>query len=76
MNIHEKRKASCDDCFFQRNDLCALGRKKACPTFRPAIDDAQLTPPPQLQLAFRGQDHGVQRTFFRSANEQLQLYKH
>lgn len=74
MSVH-KRKASCEDCFFRRNDLCALGYKKPCPTFRPAIDDGYLTPPPQLQLTFHGHHHGDQRLLFRSANEQLELYR-
>jgi hypothetical protein len=45
-------KRSCEDCFFHRHMLCALGLDKPCPTFRPYHPDG-LRPPQQLQFAFR-----------------------
>jgi hypothetical protein len=45
-------KVRCEDCFFERNDLCAVTRTGPCPTFRPD-NPAGLRPVPQLQLPFR-----------------------
>lgn len=28
------RAHTCDDCFFRKNELCALKRASICPTFR------------------------------------------
>ncbi len=43
---------TCDQCFFRRRNLCALGRDEPCPTFRP--DSPQgLVPPRQTSLLAR-----------------------
>ena len=44
-------KVTCEDCFFHRNMLCALGAEKPCPTFR--HHEQGLTPPQQLSFVFR-----------------------
>jgi hypothetical protein len=46
---------SCEDCFFRRRNLCALGLDSPCPTFRPDTPDG-LVPPRQPALLMR--DHG------------------
>ncbi|MBJ7348321.1 MAG: hypothetical protein JHC87_07105 [Thermoleophilaceae bacterium] len=46
-----KAKVTCDDCFFQRNLLCALDASEPCPTFR--HHEQGLTPSPQLSFSFR-----------------------
>jgi hypothetical protein len=43
---------TCDDCYFRRAGLCALGGDTPCPTFRLARRDA-LTPPRQPPLVPR-----------------------
>ncbi|HEX3292778.1 MAG TPA: hypothetical protein VHR38_03485 [Solirubrobacterales bacterium] len=43
---------SCDDCFFRRRSLCALGLDSPCPTFRPDTPDG-LVPPRQPALLMR-----------------------
>ena len=43
--------ASCEDCFFHQNHLCALDRCEPCTTFRPA--DRNLAPERQLAFVFR-----------------------
>jgi hypothetical protein len=44
-------KATCADCYFHQNNLCALNRNEPCPTFRAASE--QLKAPQQLSFAFR-----------------------
>jgi hypothetical protein len=46
------QKPRCEDCFFFRNELCALEPKTPCPTFRPWHPDG-LRPPQQLAFVFR-----------------------
>lgn len=46
-----KKKVTCEDCYFQRNMLCALEVDAPCPTFR--HHEQGLTPPQQLSFAFR-----------------------
>jgi hypothetical protein len=41
--------ASCTDCYFRREGLCALPGNTPCPTFRAAATGA-LAPPRQPQL--------------------------
>jgi hypothetical protein len=48
------KKPRCEDCFFFRNELCALEPKEPCPTFRQWHPDG-LRPPQQLAFAFRAQ---------------------
>ena len=43
---------SCEDCFFRRRGLCALGLDAPCPTFRPDTPDG-LVPPRQPALLMR-----------------------
>jgi hypothetical protein len=43
--------ASCEDCYFQQNMLCALNLGKPCITFRPA--ERGLAPERQLAFVFR-----------------------
>jgi hypothetical protein len=42
----------CEDCFFRRHGLCALGLDSPCPTFRPDTPDG-LVPPRQPALLMR-----------------------
>src|SRR5919201_870119 len=46
------RKVSCEDCFFHRNTLCALGLDEPCATFRPDRPEG-LRPPRQPVLLMR-----------------------
>jgi hypothetical protein len=48
---------SCDDCFFRRRNLCALGLDEPCPTFRPDSPDG-LVPPRQPSLLTRAGGNG------------------
>jgi hypothetical protein len=43
---------TCDDCFFRRHGLCALGLDSPCPTFRPDTPEG-LVPPRQPALLIR-----------------------
>lgn len=43
--------ATCEDCYFRREGLCALPGNTPCPTFRTAT--ATLAPPPQPRLVLR-----------------------
>ena len=45
-------RVSCEDCFFRRRGLCALGLDSPCPTFRPDTPDG-LVPPRQPALLMR-----------------------
>jgi len=45
-------KISCEDCFFHRHNLCALGLDEPCPTFRPDTPEG-LVPPRQPALLMR-----------------------
>ncbi|HUZ28476.1 MAG TPA: hypothetical protein VMU90_04490 [Solirubrobacteraceae bacterium] len=66
-------KASCEDCFFRCNHLCALPDAAPCATFRPAHPDG-LRPPSQLRFVFR-QERRLQVAWaFPSANEQVALH--
>ncbi|HEV7918045.1 MAG TPA: hypothetical protein VGO97_00585 [Solirubrobacterales bacterium] len=46
-----RAKASCEDCYFKRNMLCALEASEPCPTFRHF--EQGLKPPKQLSFVFR-----------------------
>jgi hypothetical protein len=67
------RKASCDECFFRVNGLCALDRPEPCATFRPAGPDG-LRPPRQLRFAFRQERRTNAAWAFPSADEQAALH--
>lgn len=45
------KQAACEDCYFRRNDLCALDLADPCSTFRPA--ELGLEPERQLAFVFR-----------------------
>ncbi len=52
MKRGRKGKPTCADCFFHRNQLCALDLDSPCSTFRP--DSAEgLVPPRQPALLLR-----------------------
>jgi hypothetical protein len=44
--------ATCEDCYFRREGLCALPGNVPCPTFRAAVA-SRLAPPPQPRLVVR-----------------------
>lgn len=46
-------KASCNDCYFRREGLCALAGETICPTFRAVAAGGQLLPPRQPRLVIR-----------------------
>jgi hypothetical protein len=43
------RRATCDDCYFRKTELCALSLPRPCPTFRP-MQRGRMVPPPQARL--------------------------
>jgi hypothetical protein len=47
------KRITCEDCFFQQNQLCALGLDEPCATFRPA--ERGLAPERQLAFVFRAE---------------------
>ena len=66
-------KASCEDCFFHQNLLCAVSETGPCATFRPAHPDG-LRPPSQMRFVFR-QERRLQVAWaFPSASEQVALH--
>lgn len=65
--------ASCADCFFQQNLLCAVSESGPCATFRPAGPDG-LRPPSQLRFVFRQERRQQVAWAFPSANEQVVLH--
>jgi hypothetical protein len=44
-----KRPRTCDDCYFRRNDLCALLTSRPCPTFRD-VRGERMVPKQQAAL--------------------------
>jgi hypothetical protein len=50
--MSKSAKASCNDCYFRREGLCALPGEKPCPTFR-SVSGGQLAPPRQPRLVLR-----------------------
>jgi hypothetical protein len=50
---------TCEDCFFRRRSLCALGLDSPCPTFRPDTPDG-LVPPRQPALLIRDRGEGAE----------------
>ncbi|MES1248654.1 MAG: hypothetical protein ABUS54_13380 [Actinomycetota bacterium] len=47
--MSKRIKASCSDCYFKREGLCALSLETPCPTFR-AATVGKLAPPQQPRL--------------------------
>lgn len=66
-------KVTCEDCFFRRNDLCALAVDEPCATFRPDHPDG-LRPPRQLRFTFRQERRTRSAWAFPSAQEQAALH--
>jgi hypothetical protein len=66
-------KASCEDCFFRQQMLCAVSEGGPCGTFRPAHPDG-LRPPSQLRFVFRHERRLQVAWAFPSANEQVALH--
>ena len=46
-------KASCTNCYFRREGLCALPGDTPCPTFRAVTSAGQPVPPRQATLVLR-----------------------
>ncbi len=46
-------KATCKDCYFRREGLCALPGETPCPTFRAVAAGGRLQPPRQPRLVIR-----------------------
>ncbi|MDQ6745108.1 MAG: hypothetical protein M3Z27_03685 [Actinomycetota bacterium] len=68
-----KAKASCENCFFGQNLLCAVSEAGACATFRPAHPDG-LRPPRQLRFVFRQERRMQVAWAFPSPSEQVALH--
>jgi hypothetical protein len=66
-------KASCENCFFGKNHLCAVTDCRPCPTFRPAHPDG-LRPPSQLRFVFRQERRMQVAWAFPTAQEQVALH--
>ena len=47
--MSKRVKATCSDCYFKREGLCALTLEMPCPTFR-AASVGKLAPPQQPRL--------------------------
>ena len=67
------KKATCEDCFFRCNMLCALELADPCPTYRPDSPDG-LRPPQQLRFQFRQERRTQAAWAFPSAQEQAALH--
>lgn len=63
----------CEDCFFQRNLLCAIADGGPCATFRPDHPEG-LRPPSQLRFVFRQERRMQVAWAFPSASEQIALH--
>jgi hypothetical protein len=66
-------KATCENCFFHQNHLCALSETGPCPTFRPAHPEG-LRPPSQMRFVFRHERRLQVAWAFPSAQEQVALH--
>lgn len=49
--LANRKKPTCENCFFRQNMLCALDATAPCPTWRPA--ERGLAPERQLAFVFR-----------------------
>lgn len=68
-----KATATCEQCYFRCNLLCALERTQACSTFRPDAPEG-LRPPRQLRFHFRKDRETRAAWAFPSAEEQAALH--
>jgi hypothetical protein len=66
-------KASCEDCFFRQNLLCAITDAKPCATYRPNRPEG-LRPPSQMRFVFRQERRMQVAWAFPSASEQVTLH--
>jgi hypothetical protein len=66
-------KASCENCYFHQNNLCAVTNAGPCATFRPARPEG-LRPPSQLRFVFRQERRMQVAWTFPSAQEQIALH--
>jgi hypothetical protein len=66
-------KASCENCFFHKNQLCAVASPGPCATFRPAHPGG-LRPPSQLRFVFRHERRLQVAWAFPTPNEQVALH--
>jgi hypothetical protein len=66
-------KASCEDCFFHQNLLCAISDAGPCSTYRPNHPEG-LRPPSQMRFVFRQERRMQVAWAFPSANEQVALH--
>ena len=69
----KQKKPSCEDCYFQKNLLCALELDEPCTTFRPNSPEG-LHPPRQLRFVFRQERRRQSAWAFPSADEQAALH--
>jgi hypothetical protein len=63
-------KASCENCFFHQNLLCAIESSGPCATFRPAHPEG-LRPPTQMRFVFRQERRMQVAWAFPSPAEQV-----
>jgi hypothetical protein len=66
-------KASCENCFFHQNLLCAITAAGPCTTYRPDHPDG-LRPPRQLRFMFRQERRMQVAWAFPTPNEQVALH--
>jgi hypothetical protein len=57
---------TCEDCFFRRRGLCALGLDSPCPTFRPDSPEG-LVPPRQPALLMRNRGNPASQVAVQAA---------
>ncbi len=68
-----RMKASCENCFFSQNLLCAVAGDVPCASFRPNHPEG-LRPPSQLRFVFR-QERRLQVAWaFPTPSEQVALH--
>ena len=72
-NGRSTKNATCENCFFRCNLLCALELDEPCATFRPDSPDG-LRPPQQLRFSFRQERRTQAAWAFPSAQEQAALH--
>ena len=73
MQTRGTKKVTCEECFFRRNGLCALGLDQPCPTIRPDSPEG-LRPPSQMRFVFRQERRRQAVWQFPTAQEQAALH--
>jgi hypothetical protein len=66
-------KASCENCYFHCQLLCALSESAPCATYRPDHPDG-LRPPSQLRFVFRQERRMQVAWAFPTPQEQVALH--